>query len=202
MSAFYSPLKLIKLLKDSRSIAEELEERNVDWYFSRKGEKAYNEAKTPAQKTIYFFNYLIAVSKLEKEENKYSLPPDKECDRKSLYYCAYVMANSMDSSSLEFAGYPNILKPEKNPLVDYIKSNGIPDSGAAVLAALNHEKDEKKYVEPEFKPYSRLTYCNPDGSVNDKYKIERDIIGTFYAGRSGHMPPYIYEMYCDDEEQD
>ena len=58
MGIFYSPMTLIGLIKSSASITEELKENSADWYFSKEGEIAYKNAKTPAQKTMYFFDYL------------------------------------------------------------------------------------------------------------------------------------------------
>ena len=110
MGFFYSPMKLIELIKNSNSIANELKENDADWYFSKEGEAAYKNATSPAQKTMYFFDYLLAIAK-------------SKDNRDVLYRIAYIMANSMDSSSLEFAGHPNILDPAKNPLVHYIKNN-------------------------------------------------------------------------------
>ena len=139
---------------------------------------------------MYFFDYLVTVAKSNK-------------NREILYRTAYIMANSMDSSSLEFAGYPNILDSTKNPLVYFIKNNSSKIKyntdktavGLMLLAALNHEEDATKYVQAKYKPYTRLTYCEVKGSMTDKYKIERDIIGAFCAEYSKRfMPPYIYEI--------
>lgn len=187
MGFFYSPMKLIELIKDSNSIAKELKENDADWYFSKEGENAYKNAKTPAQKTMYFFDYLMAVSK-------------SKDNRDVIYRTAYVMANSMDSSSLEFSGYPNILDSTKNPLVNYIKTTSLGSKertayGLMMLAALNHEVDATKYLNTKYKPYTRLTYCEANGTMTDKYKIERDIIGAFCVDFSGqYMPPYMYEI--------
>ena len=203
MGFFHSPMKLIRLIKDSGSIAKELKEKDADWYFSKEGEKAYKNAKTPAQKTMYFFDYLMAVSK-------------SKDNRDILYRVAYIMANSMDSSSLEFGGYPNILDSTKNPLVNYIETTTFISSigktyyGLELLAALNHETNSKKFHYTKHKPYTRLTYCEADGSMTDKYKIERDIIGAFCIDFSNnkyeekYMPPYMYEIVesSNDDEND
>lgn len=198
MGFIYSPMKLIGLFKERDSIVKELKKNNSNWYFTNEGEDAYNAAKTPAQKTVYFFNYLTSIT-----EHK-----DK---REVLYKIAYIMANSMDSSSLEFAGYPNILDPEKNPLVNYVKTTGLVASdqvayGLMLLAALNNEKDARLFLYAKHKPYNRITYLESDGSASDKYKIERDIIGAFCTGFSGKfMPPYTYEITeptADDVDDD
>lgn len=197
MGMFYLPMTLIGLIKSSASITKELKEYSADWYFSKEGEMAYKNAKTPAQKTMYFFDYLTAVAKTKD-------------NRDILYRTAYIMANSMDASSLEFGGYPNILDANKNPLVNYIKTSTLvskerPVHGLMMLSALNHDSDAKKYLNTEHKPYTRITYCESDGSVSDKYKIERDIIGAFCVDFSGqYMPPYMYEIVesSSDDETD
>ena len=198
MGLFYSPMKLIELIKNSNSIASELKEKDADWYFSKEGETAYKNATTPAQKTMYFFDYLLAIAK-------------SKDNRDVLYRIAYIMANSMDSSSLEFAGHPNILDPAKNPLVHYIKNIHLNSKdrtvyGLIMLSQLNGEDDAAKYLNAEHKPYARLTYCESDGSMTDKYRIERDIIGALCVDYSGkYMPPYMYEIVessDDDEDED
>ncbi len=198
MGIFYSPMKLIDLIKNSGSITKELKEHSGDWYFSKEGKKTYNEAKTPAKKTMFFFDYLTAVAKSK----------DK---REVLYRIAYIMANSMDDSSLDFAGYPNILDAEKNPLVKYVKTRQlIGDNNTAfgllLLAAFQGENDAQKLANAKHKPYNRLTYCAADGKMSDEYKIERNIIGAFCTdfSESYIMPPYLYEIVesADDDENE
>ena len=195
MGYFYSPMQLIKLIKARDSIKEELKEHDAEWYFSKEGEQAYMNAKTPAQKVTYFFDYLMCVSK-------------SKDNRDVLYRTAYIMANSMDSSSLEFAGYPNILDATKNPLVNYIKTTNFgykekTACGLMLLAALNHEMDATKYLYAKHKPYTHLTYCEANGSVSDKYRIERDIIAAFCIESSGqYMPPYTYDIVESPKEDE
>lgn len=194
MGIFYSPMRLIGLIKDSGSIAKELEKYNPDWYFSKSGEKAYHNAKTPAQKTAYFFNYLASIA-------------DSSNNREVIYKIAYVMMNSMDKSSMEFAGYPNILDASKNPLVKCVKTKSFSSNqsanGMILLAELMGE-DSKELVDPAKSPYSRLTYQD-----TDMYRIERDIIGAFCTEFSNTyvMPPYFYDIVkssklnADDEAE-
>ncbi len=188
MGFFYSPMKLIELIINSSAIEKNLREHDANWYFSKEGENAYKNAQTPAQKTMYFFDYLIAISKSKN-------------NRDLLYRTAYVMANSMDNSSLEFARYPNILDATKNPLIHYAQNTTLTSKdktayGLLLLAALNHnEFAAEKFLQAKYKPYTRITYCEEDGSVTDKYKIERDIIGAFCIDYSDqYMPPYMYEI--------
>lgn len=191
MGFFYSPMKLMELFKEKETVAVQLKENGADWFFSPEGEKAYQDARTPAQKTMYFFQYLLTVCKQD--------------NRDVLYKIAYIMANSMDQSSLAFAGYPDILNANKNPLVWYVKTNDLdlnelPSYGVMLLAALHDEEDARKFLVEKQKPYSNITYCDADGTVSDMYRIERDIIGVFCADFPGpYMPPYRYDIIDSSE---
>ena len=191
MKLFYSPMKLIeiiKIAKEKDTIDNKLKENTADWYFSKDGENAFNNAKTPAQKTMYFFHYLLTVAKVKD-------------NRETLYKIAYIMANSMVNSSLEFAGYPNVLDSTKNRLVERVKnvdfdSKNSSEVGIYLLAALQSKVSIKSFLEEKLKQYTYITYCEPDGSLSDMYKIERDIIGAFCAGSSDQkkLPPYEYDI--------
>ena len=193
MGIFFSPKVLINLLKNKDSIANELNSYYTEWYFTKEGENAYKNAKNQAQKTAYFFNYLSTLD-------------NSRGNRDVLYRTAYVMASSMDNSSLNFAGYPNILNPDKNPLVNYIKNFDLGSKemhfhGIIMLSELHNENDAKKYVFPKNKPYERLTYRDDDGNMDDMYKIERDIIGAFCIDCSEqYMPPFVYNIVLSQND--
>lgn len=200
MNLLKSPIKAIELIKKRNTIAQELKWRGIDWYFSKEGEEAYYNAKTPAQKTMYFFNYLKMVSR-----NRIS--------SELLYKTAYIMTISMDSSSLDFAGYPNILDPSKNPVVELAKSFSNGDYnfsltdvayGLKMLAVFKGEDDSSKFTNSNCKPYDLLTYCDLDANFSDNYIIERNIIGAFCLDFSENcIPPYLYEIidYPDDDDE-
>lgn len=190
MKYFCSPLKLIGLIKDMgwiKSESAQQKNRYGKWYYSSAGKKAYEKAKTPAEKTMYFFDYLTAVSNSKNSDVNFRI--------------AYVMANSMDSSE-EFGGYPKILSYKDNPLVNYMAFDASsaalevnPFGAAKLLAVLNNEQNAEIFFDAESKPYERLTYCNSDGSASDRYKIERDIIGAFCSDASNDtMPLYVYNI--------
>ncbi len=193
MGFFYSPMKLIGLVKDSASIASKLNERlDSDWFFSKEGEKAYKNAKTPAQKTMFYFNYLLALTK------------NVQANRDVLYRTAYVLQHSVDGSSLEYSEYPSILDSTKNPIINAVKTKNLNISctggdysvyGILFLSAIHRELDVEKFLKSEHKPYTRLTYCEKDSTASDMYKLERDIIGAFCNDFKGqYMPPYTYSI--------
>ena len=159
MGVFYSPMRLIELIKNKGSITEINKKHGADWYFTKEGEKAYTDAKTPAQKTMYFFDYLQAVVE------------STDIVEEIVYSVAYVMANSVDSSSLDFAGYPNILDTDKNPLIKCLKTPKFSmeqavEKGIKLMLALDDEAGvvldyalelEYKYLDDSF--FLCLSYC-------------------------------------------
>ncbi len=197
MGFFRSPMTLIGLSMQRKKIVAELEGHAPEWYFTQEGEQAYNNAKTKADKVLYFFDYLNAVA-------------GSRGNRDTLYRAAYVMANSMDSSSLDFSGYPNILKTDKNPLVRTAALKPCEPAvfGLMSLSILHGSDNASDYLEAKACPYKFLTYSADDGSMSDLYKIERDIIGAFCLEEDGgYVPPYMYDIIdseigpdSDDEE--
>lgn len=173
MKFIQSPLKLIEIIKQASFIQEMQKKQDPSWYLGPDGKKAYEEADTLKKKVLYFYDYLLSVAK-SKENNE------------ALYKIAFVMADAMDRSALEFAGYPNILHADKNPLVAYVKNNailigekyGIIYAGR-LLCALHHGEDADDYCYPSRRPFQKLTYCTETDSYSDMYKIERDIIWAF-----------------------
>ncbi len=193
MGFFHSPMKLIGLVKDSASIASKLNKGfDADWFFSKEGEKAYKNAKTPAQKTMFYFNYLLALTK------------NVQANRDVIYRIAYVLQDSVEGSSLEYAEYPAILDSTKNPIINAIKTKNLNVSctngdysiyGILFLSAIHRELDVEKFLKAEHKPYTRITYCEKDGDASDMYKLERTIIGAFCNDSPRqYMPPYTYSI--------
>ncbi len=180
-----------------------------DWYFSNEGKKAYNEAKSPAAKVLYFYNYLTAVKATKLMSSTYARLgyslACKNSHESAFIKVAYVMMNSMDKSSFEFAGYPNILSPEKNPIVKYLSTSECKEIDADTLLKLirNDSCDIS---------FENLTQFNQDRTVSDMYKIERDIIVAFsskdernscYSQKSFIYPYYhLYPAEAYDFEYD
>ena len=118
-------IEIIKNLKELTKRAEYLKQRSdPKWYFSDEGKKAYENASTPAKKTKYFFEYLMS------KKNKVTSEEDAS---EVFFRIAVIMANSMDCSSLDFGGYPNILDETKNP---FIKIAGLGKDSIESLATL------------------------------------------------------------------
>lgn len=199
---FEYPKNIIQLLKNKQEILDRLEKecREEKWYFSTEGKKEYESLSSLAQKTHFFLNYLVSIAKT----------PD--C-REYLYRIAFVMANSMVNSELDFGGYPNVLDEDKNPLVRYIKNETLVSDDeyrgtyCGIFLCVLHTGSEKQsdmYIYKD-KPYTRISYCKENEPLTDMYKIERDIIWAFSVEESKNtFVPYIYSMIpdTDDDEDD
>lgn len=194
------PKNIIQLLKNKQKILDRLEQecRDEKWYFSPEGKKEYESLSSLAQKTHFFLNYLVSVAKT----------PD--C-REYLYRIAFVMANSMVNSGLDFGGYPNILDEDKNPLVRYIKNEVIVSKEeyteiycGKFLCVLHTGTDEQDnlFID-EQKPFTRISYCKENEPLTEMYRIERDIISVFAVkeGKSTFVP-YIYSILPDSNDDD
>lgn len=196
MGFIYSPIKLIELFKTRDFFTKDHTAcKTAEWYLSKEGEAVYNNLKTPTEKTKYFYDYLMVCPKTSHTHG-------------IVIRTAYIMAHYVAGSSLAFAGYPDILDPNKNPLIDAWLDTEEDDSdlimdldliverGLSMLAKLNNENDIKKYLTPENKPYTLLMQLNSDGSMSDKYKLERAIIGAFCTEYTApYMPPYTYDIF-------
>lgn len=195
------PKNIIQLLKNKQKILDRFEQecRDKKWYFSPEGKKEYESLSSLAQKTHFFLNYLGSIVKI----------PDR---REFLYRIAFVMANSMVNSNLDFGGYPNILDKNKNPIVRYIGSISygiLPTEKnelvcGTLLCILHTGTDEQKnlYIN-EQKPFTRISYCNENEQLTDMYKIERDIISLFAVEENkSTFVPYIYSILPDSNDDD
>lgn len=198
MGFLQSPMALIRILKDKDAVDSSSLQQTAQWFMSGEGRAAYTAANTLLKKTEYFFDYLQTVAK-------------SKGNRSFLYKLAFVMADAMDKSSLEFAGYPNILDASKNPLVAYVASEIITDESeyrniyiARLLCALHKEKHPKDYLFPDRKPIEKLAQRNADGSFSDMYKIERDIIWVFNADNTNRFSvgPFAYDIIGFEDDGD
>lgn len=211
MSLFFSPSRLLEIMKDKETIQSYLIPCTKEWYFSEAGHQAYNKASTVPDKTVFFYNYLYCIS------------PQKN-NLLFLERIAFIMANSMDQSNLPFAGYPNILDEGKNPFVAFVETGvELPKENnsqkglakkmetALLLAVLRGESSIEEYLLPPKKPYLKLTYPT-DGTYSDIQKIERNIIwsGKYDEKDKLDNPPLQYEILSkivmaemnEDEEND
>ncbi len=198
MPMFYSPFKLLEIIKQSSTVPQSTAQtHDVNWFMSTEGKRAYDQASTVTQKALYFYEYLRCVSKIEASVEASEF----------LQKVAFIMANSMDNSNLEFAGYPNMLDETKNPILALIKSDHYYDGRivADMLAALHHESDSDNYLKPEKKPYLHLEYAE-NGQYSDMYKIERNIIWMLATGESAGPFNYssdfdFYGEFYDEEDE-
>ena len=200
MKFFLGPKKLWELYQNKDEIAAKMTMvKDTAWYLSEDGKKAYENANTGGKKVKYFFDYLCTLDTVAEDLPKLNEYKERDKGIESIYKIAHIMANSMDKASLPFGGYPNILQADKNPLIGCIEENGfktfvkINESTQALLllASLRQGKEPpKKYHVNE--SYKVLTPCGNNGEFTDTYKVERDILGSFYDGNE--QAPYTYDI--------
>jgi len=199
MGFFQSPIKLINILLKQKDI-NNCVRKSSGWFFSEEAKNEYRCYTTVSQKAEFFFEYLFSIAKTKDNLN-------------ALYNIAFVMADSMVDSNLEFGGLSNVMNPDLNPLVAYVKESiivkGTKDCdygnvyASELLCALHKEKKPNNYILPGRNGYLRLAKQNPDGSFPDMYKIERDIIWSFCNDRENNLciGPFAYDI-CQTEEDD
>ncbi len=192
MAIIYSPVKLVKLLMNAPAITDELK-RGEAWFFSEAGKRAYEEAKTVAQKTAYFYEYLTMVARAPKNPG-------------ALHKIAYVMAKAMVGTPLELGSYPDILKAEKNPLVAYVKKTPMPSDpkydpiyAVQVLRAFRGEQDVKDdaYLYASHAPYKKMVLPDEgDPKSVAAWRIERYILSMFRKadGDDVYIGPFNYNI--------
>lgn len=172
---------VIELLKNGPSVSGSV---SSEWFFSEDGKKAYDEAKTLSQKTMFFFDYLSALDRSRGESG----------DEKIETMLAYILASAVDGSSLEFAKYPDILNPEKNPL--------IPEEGERFYSPFDMlESLHKKYEDKPIKDIDInqvYSMCwGGSAEISDMYRLERLIL-AFDENHKDNLTSYPQEVFLGD----
>ena len=184
---------------------------DLDWFFTEQGKEAYYKADTLELKVEYFYNYLdrlhfklyprlgsLYTDKAKKNINLINKPLVQ-----NLRKLAHIMAVSMDNSSLNFAGYPNMLDEKINPLLSLIRErdsvvslreqhahSGETDEAVIIRLALKSLKKYQKSLGVSTNSHSHLTAIADGGAALDLYKIERCIIWAFY--KKAEKSFYVY----------
>ena len=189
MAFFYSPKKAIDVIAGAKKTESELKKKESKWFFSEEGRAAYLAADTVGKRTAYFFDYLVTKLLLE-----------EKISSSSEAYAALI-----DGKSFAFSDYPEILKPESNPVIPdslrYFDRRSI----RGVICRL-HGVDEKTVGENEF--YELLE----NDKSTELYRLERALIRAFTEGEistSGNDAFYDYSILSatnigdgeDDEEE-
>jgi len=195
MSFFISPLKLISILREHRENPSRFKNMSADWYYSPEGKIAYDEANSIPKRIIYFYKYLLTITgKLNTMNSSYNLVIGSERDSANdtnLYKIACIMADSMDHSQLSFAGWPNILLPERNPLVNYVTKH--PHKQKIQASELICALQGRSNLNTQNELHKSLT---PPSVNADMYLIEREIIWAFCSNADKMGPSQIYNYSC------
>ncbi len=182
------PLKSLALEGIYKSLQKKYEIKPTAWYLSAEGKKAYESAKTKAEKIEYFRAYITAFAGEQSADIKKLLDGGtwvglKNFERNS-FAIAYVMANSVDGASLRYGKYPEILSADENPLLKCIKESPTimcnatgKEYGAMscyFLAAMRGMSVDSLLKE-SYK-YKALSEPNLRDAA---YKVERDLLAVF-----------------------
>ncbi len=179
--SFKDWINVLKNLKELTALAEEAKNKTEEkWFFSEGGKKAYEAADSVAKKTQYFYDYLWAIRPREKLDTfkKRDKNEDNPEAKEFFFKLAFVMANSMDKSSLKFAGHPNILEADKNPIVKLVKNDLFElyskDRPMEISKKNYHDLCSKVLL---YSP-SRASAKNEDEKA-EIFKMELDLAGVF-----------------------
>ena len=213
MGLFMSPVKLYQVITTTSEMNEKIEKRTSQWYFSKKGEEAYQAAKTVPQKVMYFYNYIMDS---RTDEDSYN--------EEFAQSIAYIMALSMDGTSKPYGSWPGIIDPEVNPLVKFALEYVVPSLSvimevaqdkdldstelseyvnqkkvAYAIAAVRGLEDYEMFMPTTVDAYKNLTKNEADPEL---FLIERCIIFTlgkkYYDMENGVGP---YNFYVSEEEE-
>ncbi|MBQ8145532.1 MAG: hypothetical protein IJ039_02000 [Clostridia bacterium] len=196
MKFFYSPVKLLSLIKNKEKYVIKEEIRNAEWYLSGNGENAYAHADTIAKKIAFFNGYLTEKTN-KKETNGGCLgaifssgkgkKPDNDIMKMSLF-----LATGVAGSTLSYSAYPDILDESKNPMLQAFVKNGVFNT-CSLLAALKGEGEEA-FSDASNAPYRRITYCNR-GDTTELYRLERLIIAIGESDNDCKLvAPYLHDF--------
>lgn len=195
MKFIQSPVKLALILKDCFPMWKRFNKKSSDWVLSKEGERAYQAAKTPAQRLAFFFDYMLLVAE---EKNGERSRAKKDADNLGLYELAYFFANYVSTGSLAFSKYPQIFVEGVNPFlacIPYAARLGSA-SGDALLSALHRQEDASFYDKSENRPYERLSSLGAKGETSELWRMERTIISMFCMidENAAQHRPFLYRV--------
>lgn len=197
MNIFAVPKMFCKMLRTRAESPNKFKSYPTAWFFSSEGKQAYDCANSLPDRILYFQKYLD------------SLPIEHKTFSKDIYKIACIMADAMDYSGLCFAGYPNILMPEYNPLIRFLldatsklDNSYLHITAADLLCALHGGTDYTKYSSYKGESYKNLLPLSESSTA--MYLIEREIIWAFYDNPidsddiiATEGSPYLYSYATD-----
>lgn len=179
----------------------ELEKKRKPNPRNSEGKAKFNDIKTPAERTLFFYEYLGC------EACGYASGTDLPNRLKLIYKLAYIMANIVYDSSVESGSFPDILDEEKNSMLKQLykmceqkltKNSELKLNELLFdeFAGIGKSTDEKS------RPYRKLTYCGETEEFSDKYMLERYLCGAFHSRNDNYvlMPPYTYDIVKSNEK--
>lgn len=173
------PTRSVAIFRYSGEMEQERCAQSASWYFSKEGEAAYRAAKTPIQRVEYLYRYLTSLkTDLAQSDMK----------RDEAMKLSMLLAYTVWESSLPFAKYPDLLKPETNRLVDLYVHQCVVRTTEPWLSALYGERVTNARVlqtdpktEPALYRASRMTqwlFCNEQTGLPSPYVPQNVLRGV------------------------
>ena len=142
----------------------ELIKSDTKWFLSSEGKATFEDCKNLEERSVFIYSYLktIAVESLEKDS--------------FLFRIAFLLADSVHSSSTSYAAFPALLDASKNPFVAYVqnaKKVYSKEANYCILLSILHE------IADPFNPndwiYDQSLFAN-DGYIKKLKSIEKCFI--------------------------
>ncbi len=88
----------------------ELLQKETAWFLSEEGVRQYEALTALEERVLFLYSYLRTVS-------------SEDMDREhTLMKMAFLLADGVSRSGAPYAAYPDLIRPEKNPFVAYVKN--------------------------------------------------------------------------------
>lgn len=179
-----------------------------EWYKSEKGKEEYIKADNIVKKTEYYYNYLLTLSPIN--------------DHKQLLKLAYIMADAVDGSSLDYSSWPDIIDENKNPLLKVVSEGKLLDVFSAIESddiTLGLKKEINKHRDiivnypadvllcafnsksPHCIKIEELQQPGSESFDQDRFLVEREIIQFFCFKSDDPYETGIYNRYGDNDDQ-
>lgn len=109
----------------------ELLQKDTAWFLSEEAVRQYESLSSLEERVLFLYSYLrtIAHEDIEREH--------------TLMKMAFLLADGVGRSAAPYAVYPDLIRPEKNPFVAYVKNAKFVPAApkmVAVMMAILHEK--------------------------------------------------------------
>ena len=107
----------------------------LGWFSTDEAAQKFNSLESLADKTVFIFSYLSKIADASFEENN------------TLFKMSFLLADAINKSNIPYSEYKNLINPDANPFVSYIKNSktyiGELETFVALVAILKNKVDVK-----------------------------------------------------------